>query len=89
VRGKFNVRYCGGGSLSRCRAQLWTALDQAGNQLAASQGADPTAWRSDAKREQITFAPLSQLITMRYTNRPSGIQQVLSFSGHAPQDTGR
>jgi acyl-homoserine lactone acylase PvdQ len=89
VRGKFNVRYCGGGSLSRCRAQLWAALDQAGNQLATSQGADPTAWRSDAKREQITFAPLNQLITMRYTNRPSGIQQVLSFSGHAPQDTGR
>ncbi len=27
--------------------------------------------------------------TMRYTNRPSGIQQVLSFGGHAPADTGR
>jgi hypothetical protein len=89
VRGKFNVRYCGGGSLARCRAQLWAALDQAGSQLAGSQGADPAAWRSDAVREQITFAPLKQLITMRYTNRPSGIQQVLSFSGHAPEDTGR
>ena len=27
--------------------------------------------------------------TMRYTNRPTGIQQVISFGGHAPQDTGR
>jgi hypothetical protein len=27
--------------------------------------------------------------TMRYTNRPSGIQQVVSFSGHSAQDTGR
>jgi hypothetical protein len=26
---------------------------------------------------------------MRYTNRPTGIQQVLSFSGHSPADTGR
>jgi hypothetical protein len=26
---------------------------------------------------------------MRYANRPSGIQQVLSFFGHAPQDKGR
>jgi hypothetical protein len=24
-----------------------------------------------------------------YTNRPSGIQQVLGFGGHSPQDTGR
>jgi acyl-homoserine lactone acylase PvdQ len=89
VAGKFAVRYCGGGSLKRCRADLWDAVNQAGNQLAAKQGADPAAWRSDATKERITFVPGLLKTTMRYTNRPSGIQQVLSFSGHSPVDRGR
>ena len=89
VQGKFKLRYCGGGSLKLCRAQLWTAIDQAGNTLAAKQGSDPTAWRSDANRERITFTPGLLPYTMRYTNRPTGIQQVLSFGGHSPGDTGR
>ncbi len=97
VRGKFNVRYCGAGSLSRCRSLLWGAIEQAGRKLAAEQGPNPAAWRSDATRERITFVPGLLKIspasgipfTMRYTNRPSGIQQVLNFTGHAPQDTGR
>ncbi len=45
---------------------------------------DPAAWRSDALREQIKFSPLN-IKTMRYTNRPSGIQQVISFDGHRPK----
>jgi hypothetical protein len=89
VRGKFAVRYCGGGSLKRCRTQLWSALNRAGNELAASQGTNPSAWRSDATRERISFVPGLLPFTMRYTNRPTGIQQVLSFGGHSPQDTGR
>ncbi len=89
VRGKFSTRYCGGGSLTRCRAVLWSAIEQAGNKLAASQGANPAAWRSSATRERITFVPGILPFTMRYANRPSGIQQVLSFSGHSPDDTGR
>jgi hypothetical protein len=89
VRGKFNVRYCGGGSLERCRAQLWSALDRAGRQLVAKQGPNPAAWRADAMRERIAFVPGLLKTTMRYTNRPSGIQQVLSFFGHSPQNTGR
>jgi acyl-homoserine lactone acylase PvdQ len=89
VRGKFAVRYCGGGSLTRCRAQLWAALDRVGKRLAANQGPNPAAWRASATRERITFVPGLLTTTMRYTNRPSGIQQVLSFSGHSPADTGR
>jgi acyl-homoserine lactone acylase PvdQ len=89
VRGPYNVRYCGGGKLARCRAQLWAAIDKAGRSLAALQGPDPSSWRSDATRERIKFVPGLLPFTMRYTNRPSGIQQVLSFSGHSPQDTGR
>ena len=42
-----------------------------------------------ATAERITFVPGLLPLTMRYTNRPSGIQQVLSFGGHAPGDTGK
>jgi acyl-homoserine lactone acylase PvdQ len=89
VRGKFAVRYCGAGSLWGCRTLLWAAIDRAGRRLAARQGPNPASWRSSATAEQITFLPGLLPYKMRYTNRPSGIQQVLSFSGHAPQDTGR
>ncbi len=89
VRGKFNVRYCGGGKIERCRTLLWNAIDKAGNKLAASQGPNPSAWRASATAERIGFVPGLLPFTMRYTNRPSGIQQVVSFSGHSTQDTGR
>jgi hypothetical protein len=86
VRGKFGVGYCGGGSLRRCRKLLWHALDQAGRRLAAAQGPNPARWRESAVRERISFAPglltepgATTPFTIRYTNRPSGIQQVLSF----------
>ena len=89
VRGRYSVRYCGAGSLSRCRALLWTALDRAGAILAARQGPNPQAWRASATAERIRFLPGLLPVTMRYANRPSGIQQVLSFGGHSPFDTGR
>ena len=85
VKGKFNVQYCGGGDLAACRTALWAALGAAGDELAASQGPDPTAWRSDATAERIKFVPGILSFTMRYANRPSGIQQVISFNGHRPQ----
>jgi hypothetical protein len=88
VRGRFAVRYCGGGNLRRCRRLLWAALDRAGRDLAARQGPNPAAWHSSAIAERIAFQPLG-VFTIRYTNRPSGIQQVLSFFGHAPQDRER
>jgi acyl-homoserine lactone acylase PvdQ len=86
VRGKFAVRYCGAGSLRRCRALLWAAMTRAGNELAAAQGPNPVDWRSSAAAEAITFIPGILPLKMRYTNRPTGIQQVLSFGGHAPGD---
>ena len=36
----------------------------------------------DANAERIKFAPGLLPTTIRYTNRPSGIQQVISFKGH-------
>jgi hypothetical protein len=44
-------------------------------------GADPDAWRSDANAERIDFAPGLLPRTIRYTNRPSGIQQLVTFAG--------
>ena len=78
VHQPYSRRYCGSGSVSRCSAALWKAIDQAAQQLAVRQGPDPAAWRESAADQTIKFAPL-QLIPMAYTNRPSGIQQVISF----------
>jgi penicillin amidase len=75
---QFNLTYCGKGHLSLCRSQVWNAIQSAGEQLAAQQGPNPASWRASATDEEIHFNPLP-LITMRYTNRPSGIQQVISF----------
>ena len=55
-----------------------------GGRQAADQGtgtATPSAWRTSSTALDIHFAPLN-VFTMSYTNRPSGIQQVISFSGH-------
>jgi len=84
VKGRFAVRYCGAGSLAACRAAISGALVQAGDTLTAQQGPDPAAWRSDATRERIKFVPGLLPFTMRYTNRPTGIQQVITFVGHRP-----
>ena len=52
------------------------------SEIAVEQGTDdPSQWHSDATAEEIHFSPLP-LKTMAYTNRPSGIQQVISFDGH-------
>jgi hypothetical protein len=76
---QFNLTYCGKGHLNLCRSQVWNAIQAAGDKLTADQGtADPAAWRASATAEQIHFTPLP-LLTMAFTNRPSGIQQVISF----------
>jgi hypothetical protein len=82
VTGRFSVRFCGNGKLAACRRALWKAIDDAGNALAKAQGPDPTAWRANATAERIHFAPGLLPTTIRYTNRPSGIQQVITFNGH-------
>ena len=76
VRGRFALSYCGRGSLARCRAGLWSALDAAAGELAAQQGPDPRLWRADATNERIKFTPGLIADTMRWTNRPT-FQQVL------------
>ena len=48
----------------------------------AEQGPNPDAWRSDAERERIKFRPGLLSTTLRYTNRASGIHQIIEFDGH-------
>jgi Penicillin amidase len=78
----FRNSYCGKGNVKRCRTSMWNALAAAGKQLTRRYGtSDPSDWRTSAAPIAIHFAPVP-LITMQYTNRPSGIQQVISFKGH-------
>jgi acyl-homoserine lactone acylase PvdQ len=79
----FSKGFCGSGSLAACRTAVWAALDAAGTAIAARQGTEsPGLWKSDANAERIKFAPGLLTTRIRYTNRPSGIQQVISFTGH-------
>ena len=79
----FNNSYCGTGSLGKCQDALWNALASAGKKLTSEQGtSDPSAWRADANAERISFIPGLLPTTLRYANRPSGIQQIISFKGH-------
>jgi acyl-homoserine lactone acylase PvdQ len=77
VKGRFHLSYCGGGSLSACRASLWAVIDQTANQLAAAQGQpDPGLWREPAS----TTGFVPGLLPNRFpsTNRPT-FQQVLEL----------
>jgi acyl-homoserine lactone acylase PvdQ len=82
VRGRYSRRYCGNGSLKRCRASLWAAIQAAAVTLSHTQGSNPNAWGADAKAERITFTPGLIPFSMRWTNR-STFQQVIEFVGHA------
>jgi acyl-homoserine lactone acylase PvdQ len=79
----FQNRYCGAGNKSACQQAVWNAIAAAGVDLTSQQGtSNPAAWRADATAERISFVPGLLPTTMRYTNRPTGIQQVISFNGH-------
>ena len=79
VPDRFSLTYCGKGRLGLCRSEVWTAIQAAGDQLTSQQGTpDPAAWRASAAADDFTYGPLP-LITSPYSNRPTGIQQVISF----------
>jgi hypothetical protein len=78
----YRTKFCGSGDKAACQATIWQAFQQAGDAIAAAQGSDVAAWFMDAGAERIKFAPGLLPTTIRYTNRPSGIQQVISFTGH-------
>jgi acyl-homoserine lactone acylase PvdQ len=76
VKGKYNLRYCGGGALVACRTSLWAVIDAAATALAAELGPDPNGWLKTARRTSFTPGLLPD--TIRATNRPT-FQQVLEF----------
>ena len=81
VQGAFNTHFCGNGSLSQCRDDLWAALDAAVGQGETDQGTtDQSQWHSNATPERIGFGA-SIPYTMRWANRPT-FQQAMSYSGH-------
>jgi acyl-homoserine lactone acylase PvdQ len=83
IKAPFANSYCGNGSLKKCQKAIWKAFAAAGAELTTAQGtSDASLWRADATRERIEFVPGLLTTTMRYANRPSGIQQVISFDGH-------
>jgi acyl-homoserine lactone acylase PvdQ len=77
VKGRFNLHYCGAGSLKDCRNALWITVHATADQLAAQFGnPDPATWLGTASRTG--FQPGLIPNTMRTTNRPT-FQQVLEF----------
>ena len=79
VPDRFSLTYCGKGRLGLCRSEVWNAIQAAGDQLTSEQGtANPAAWRASAIDDQFTYGPLP-LVTSPYSNRPTGIQQIISF----------
>jgi acyl-homoserine lactone acylase PvdQ len=83
LKAPFRTKFCGSGDKAACQASVWQAFKDAGDAIAAAQGnPDVASWFMDANAERIKFAPGLLPTTMRYTNRPSGIQQVITFTGH-------
>ena len=81
VAGTYATHFCGGGDVARCAASLWAAIDETAAELSAAQGADPSAWRADATKERIVFAPGILTRTMRGSNKPT-FQQAVTFATH-------
>ncbi|MDX6656086.1 MAG: hypothetical protein QOH62_879 [Solirubrobacteraceae bacterium] len=82
LKAPYTTKFCGAGDKATCQATVWQAFKDAGDTLAAAQGNDVSAWSLDTNAERIKFLPGLLPTTIRYTNRPSGIQQVITFTGH-------
>jgi acyl-homoserine lactone acylase PvdQ len=76
VKGKYNIRYCGDGSVSRCSKELWAALDSASKTITAKQGSNVSTWTEPTTMVNYTPIPL---FNMQYANKPTGIHQVMAF----------
>ena len=77
----YRTQFCG--AAEACRAAIWTAFEEAGAALEATQGTDADAWRAPAGR--IRFVPGVLQRTIRFTNRPSAITLLATFTGHRPR----
>ncbi len=62
VQGRFSRTYCGGGSLTRCRALLPSTLLQAAGELAAKYGPSMSAWQLPTTCPVTTPATCDQIV---------------------------
>lgn len=62
VQGRFSRTYCGGGSLTRCRALLSSTLLQAADDLAAKYGPSMSAWQLPTTCAVTTPATCDQIV---------------------------
>jgi len=77
----FKKNYCGKGNLKACQTAVWNAIAVSGQELEVEYGTpDPSQWFADATAEEIRFSPIN-ILTMAYTNRPSGYQQIVAYKG--------
>jgi acyl-homoserine lactone acylase PvdQ len=91
VPGRFSRTYCGGGSLTRCRAILDHTLLQAAAQLRAKYGPDQTNWKLPVTCPVTTPPSCDQIITTAagaiqippqpFDNRGT-FYQAVAVSGH-------
>jgi hypothetical protein len=77
VADRYGLRYCGNGKVKACAKALWKGLDKGAKEVARKQGSDPAKWRAPVTKVPFTPVPL---IDIQYTNRPSGIHQVMQFA---------
>jgi acyl-homoserine lactone acylase PvdQ len=78
VAGRYNVRYCGRGDAAKCAGDLWAAIEAGAQAEAQRQGTtDVARWRRPVVK--VPFGPIP-LVDLQYTNRPSGIHQVMQFA---------
>ena len=84
VKAPFANSYCGNGKLKACQTAIWDAIAASGSELAGEvRDAGPVALALGRRpRADLSSRPACSTTTMRYANRPSGIQQVISFDGH-------
>jgi hypothetical protein len=87
VRGSLNRVFCGGGSLSRCRAALRASLLAAAGESAAQvYPADSVCKAGDQMcSDSIQFRPIGAVHQplIEWVNRPT-FQQALTITGHIP-----
>jgi hypothetical protein len=75
VEGEFNLSYCGGGDIEKCRDSLWKVVDEAAAKLSADYGSsDPATWLRETR--MTSFVP--GLIPNEFptTNRPTYQQAI-------------
>ena len=82
--GAYSPRYCGDGSVKTCASRAVGGARRGRRQARRPAGRRSGRVAQPEAPEAITFAPLP-LITMHYTNQPTGIHQVITFTGHRRQ----